>query len=502
MQKTVYKIRRKLVLSIMLAVLAVFGLFVFAACSDDVTVDDIKNRGYSVEVTYDFQGGAVGKRESANVLVKKNSRLPEPRSSGGGIGIPSKDGYSYKGFCLAKTDEKGKVLRDADGNAIPSDTVWNFATDKVGNKDITLCAMYWNNYNIVLHYGDEYALTKNVDLGRNVDGSPVGFRSSALEIENYTFLSYNMVKDSTDKATELNKFPYTIDSSYIKENSLNIDVWGKSLNGVYVLVREASNLMSGIGESTNFYLMNDIDMGGAEYDDETASSKLPKSYSGTFMGNGYSISNFKMTLNAVDRDYTNFGMFRSLAKSAKITDVTYKGFTISYNLSSTDITEYNIGLLAGEMEDGAVVKNVKFDMSVNVEGNSKLECLLGLGVSADTIVFAEDTLIAKKPANAVLQGCSVANVDIVESAAVRSTDSKYMVYVKYIKNGDNVVLKEDAVYALATINSDNSLTTNRIDRIECVGENKYVFYRRPQYVFDIEITVNNGELSAKVTQRS
>lgn len=500
MQKTVYKTRRKLVLSIMLAVLAVLGLFVFAACSDDVTVDDIKKRGYSVEVTYDFQGGIANSKQAANVLVEKNSRLPEPRSNGGGIGIPEKAGYSYKCFYVAKTDEKGNVVRDEKGNAVPSDTVWNFKTDKVGNKDITLCAGYWDNYNVVLHYGDDYALTKNIDLARNVDGSPVALRERAFLVENYTFLYYDTVKDGTDKKTKLT-FPYTVSSSLIKEDSLNINIWGKSLNGIYVLVKQASDLIGGVGESTNFYLMNDIDMGGASYDDGNSGGAVPKSYSGKFIGNGYTISNFKMTLNAVDREYTNFGIFRTLAAGAEITDITYKDFTLSCNLSSTDITTYNVGLLAGEMQDGAVVKNVKFDVS-DSEKSSKFECLLGVGVSSDTIVLSDDMLVAQKSDKAVLQDCSASNITVVESAAVRSTNSDHMVYVKYAKNGDNIILNEQSVYALANIDENGKLSSNRYLSIECIGENKFVFNRRPRGVYDIEITVNNGELSATVTERS
>ena len=166
MQKVVYTKCRKLVLSILIATLAVLGIFVFAACSDDVTEADFRAKGYTVAVTYDFQGGTYNNKPTSRILIKPNSKLPAPDANKGGIRIPSRSGYSFKGFYLPETDGAGNVVKDADGNVIVSDTAWDFANDTIANKDITLYAKWWDNYNVVLHYGSDYSKTKVISLQR------------------------------------------------------------------------------------------------------------------------------------------------------------------------------------------------------------------------------------------------------------------------------------------------------------------------------------------------
>ncbi|MDE6201189.1 MAG: InlB B-repeat-containing protein [Clostridiales bacterium] len=495
MQKVVSTKRRKLVLSILLVVLAALGIFVFAACSDDVTEETFKNKGYKVSVTYDFQGGTYNNKTYTKILIKPNSKLPEPNSDSGGVRIPSRSGYSFKGFYLPETDADGNVVKDSNGNVIVSDTPWDFANGTIENNDITLYAKWWDNYKVVLHYGSDYSKSKEISLQRNRDGSPTNLSASTLRVDNYTFLSYNFVQDSENADTALNEFPYKWNSTAFNESDV-MDVWGKSLDGNYVLVRSADDLhIAYVGETTNYYLLDDIDMGGATYDNDIDKNKnqIPKTYRGKFVGNGYTISNFKMTLRAADQSYDSFGLFRSLGDGAEITDVEFKDITLSYDLSNANIQTYYLGMLAGQSSANVVVNNVTFTTSE--QGANTFEYMIGVGVTNDNVKIADDMLIAQKSASTVLQQCSVAGVKYVRSVAVVTADQEFVLYVKYNDDDGVITLDEDSIYALAQKNSAGVYEEKRIKEIEYIGTNKYKLTRLI-YVYDIEFTINNGNISA------
>ncbi|MDE5562982.1 MAG: hypothetical protein K2J01_05490 [Clostridiales bacterium] len=496
MQKVVSKKRRKLVLSIMLAVVAALGIFVFVACSDDVTENDFKAKGYTVAVTYDFQGGTYNNKTYTRLLVKPDSKLPVPNSDKGGVRIPSKTGYSFRGYYLPEIDAGGNVKKDSDGNVIVSDTAWNFDSDTVADKDVTLYAKWWDNYKVVLHYGSTYDKTKEITLQRNQDGSPTDLSSSPLRVDNYTFLSYNLVKDSENEETALTDFPYKWNDTAFSGDSMVMDVWGKSLDGVYILVKNASDLrISSVGEATNYYLLADIDMKGATYDNDNDKNKnqIPKSYRGKFVGNGHTISNFKMTLRTPDQSYDSFGLFRTLENGAEITDVTFKDITLSYDLTNANIQSYYLGMLAGQSSAGVVVKNVNFTTSE--QGNNTFEYLIGVGVSNDNLNIASDMLIAQKPTSVTLQDCAATGIKYVHSTAVITADKEFVLYVKYTNEDGVITLGEDAIYGLAQRNDNGGYDEKRIKEYSYVSANKYQLTRL-RYVYDVEFTIENGEISA------
>lgn len=504
MQKVISSIRRKIVLPILLIALAALGVFVFAACSDDVTEETFKARGYNVAVNYDFQGGTVNNKGSVRILVKENSKLPAPKVGSGGIGVPAKEGYSFKGFYVAETDKDGNVLRDDNDNIIVSDTEWDFKADTVENKEVTLCAKWWDNYKIVLHYGDNYKNEAQVDLPRNVDGSPIGVYESSLKVKDFTFLSYNLIKDSTNEATAIEKYPYDFSSIVSEGDSLNIDVWGKSLDGNYILVSAAKDLsISSVGEQTNYYLLDDIDMAGKVYDDEKSNIKLPKSYSGKFIGNGHTISNFTINLKVLDKTYDSFGLFRKLGDGAEISDVTFKDITLSYDISDASITSYHLGMLAGQSGADVVVKNVNITSSdqSSDQKKSSFEYLIGVGVNKASLNIADDLLIAQKPDAVVLQNCAATDVRQIHSVGVVTDDESYMLYVRYTEDNGTIVLENDAIYKLAEKSKNGVYSSKRISKTEYAGENKYVLTRLDNSVYDVTFAVNNGGLSATMVKR-
>lgn len=500
MQKVVSTKRRKIVLSILIAAVAALGIFVFAGCSDDVDV----LKDYPITVTYDFQGGLVNSKSSVNVRVKENSKIPALHEGKGGQSAPIKSGYSFKGFYLAETDDNGNVVRDADGNISVTDTEWDFANDRVWDKNITLCAKYWDNYKVVLNYGDnsslegdiDYSLKTEIDLSRKIDGSPNVLTSDTVKVDGYTFLSYNLVKDSNADATALKTFPYTFANSDFVNGK--VDVWGQSLKGRYQLVKEASDLFfSSDSDTTNYYLLNDINLGGKEYDDETAYYRLPKYYSGKFIGNGHTISNFVLNLSATDPSYNCFGLFRTLESGAEIRDVTFTNVTLSYKLNQSTVQRYYVGMLAGQCEAGVVIEGVNI-----LQPDTVLEYMISEGVTKDSLVIADDLLIAEKPQSVVLHDCNVSGVKRVASTTVITEDKEYMLYVKYTDADGNITFADGAIYELASKDPDgDTYSTARIEGLKQTDSNTFELTRLGGAVYVVQLTVNNGVISATMIKK-
>ncbi len=508
MQKNVLTKRRKLFLSIVLSALALFGVFGLVACRDEVTVDDIKNLGFPITVEYDYQGGTANNKQSVTILVAKNSKLPAPRNGQGAIGVPAKSGYSFKCFTLAVLDEDGKPVLDEDNKMIPSETVWNFDTDRVADKDVYLCATYWDNYKVTLHYGVDanYDQTKVFEISREESGKPNKLFESNLRIPDYTFLSYEL--DGAEGRTVIGAFPYTLKSDDFEksDDKLTVHVYGNALKGTYSLIRTANDLMGApVGEDVNYYLLADIDLGGAEYDDQTAYTKLPKVYSGKFVGNDHTISNFTLNLSTLDNSYRDFGLFRSLGDEAEITDVTFENVVINTDLSNKDVTTYNLGMLAGQVSGGAKVNNVTITTAEESEDNvCALSYKLGIGMDPKVVNVASDMTVAVKAESATVN-CTVDKVDMIVSDVAYSSDKNIAIYFTY-RIHDGVVILADTtpfdapIYGLATKNNAGNYSRKSIRSVEKQGENHFILEQTTNARLDITFSIDGTAIMATIVQ--
>lgn len=505
MQKVINKIRRKLVLSILLIALAALGVFVFVGCSENYDI----LQDYPVGVTYDFQGGTADNKTSVLVHVKENSYIPAPTVSGKGVRIPSRDGYTFAGFFLAETDENGEVVRDADGNISVTDTEWNFDVDTVLDKNITLCAKWAADCTVFLRYGVGYTLTSEIKIKRYADGSFEKLRATQLpkSTKDFTILSYKYKKDSDDANDEINAniAEHTFPDGFFDENQTG-EIWCESIAGAYSVIRTARDLIvAGVGEDLNYYLLADLDMAGATYNDEKANTKIPNAYNGKFVGNGHTVSNFTLNLTALDISCDSFGLFRTLGANAEITDVTFKNVTLNYNLTQASIPNYYLGTLAGQVSSGAVVKDVK--VSATEAKTNTLVYLIREGVSADAIVMTDDLFIGQKDSEVELKGeCAVSDMKLVVSTTVDTVDTdeeECTLYVKYtvvdgaITFDDGVINDFDVNGAIYDLAVDGSLVT--ILNLTMTDKNTFTFTRYNRKVYTVVFTVENGEITATIS---
>ena len=182
-------------------------------------------------------------------------------------------------------------------------------------------------------------------------------------------------KDSLNKAST--RSGYTFLGSFVDENgqpwdenfthpggeeNLAINVFPVYVEGVYTVVRTATEFSSALSSGKGIYLMNDLDMGGAAIRCSGAS------YKNVFRGNGYTVSNFTIGYNVSSLTFNQdlhdedgqlcVSLFGKL-EGAKIYDVTFADFSLELDADYSRIKNVFVAPLCMTMKDSEV-KNVTF----------------------------------------------------------------------------------------------------------------------------------------------
>lgn len=326
-----------------------------------LTEQDIIDSGYSVKVVLDYNGGKTEDDETSTTLrLRPNSYVPQPKEDEEGLKPPIRTGHTFKEFRVAETDEDGNPLRNEDGS-LKLGELWDFDTQVT--EDVTLGAVWWTNYKMILHYGEEEngvqnPNTKEIDVPRTSSGGPTRISQSASRVSGYTFLRY--YTDRNDKDGSAVTFPAVLD--FTDENDV-IDVYSDSLNGVFQIVGTAEQLVSfSFSSSTNVYLTANIDMNDLKEAGSNKKLGLPATYGGKFYGNDYTISNIEIEYEKPTSGTDgNFGLFKTISASAEIRDLKLVNTKVIANLSNRLVSEYNVGLFAGLIRNGATIENVDID---------------------------------------------------------------------------------------------------------------------------------------------
>ena len=449
------KIRKKFILAFIASVFVALALFGLTGCANEsLTEDDIIAMGYNVAVVFDYQGGTVKDTRQVKIRIKEGSKVPDPHTSKSTVGIPVRDAYSFKNFCVAQTDENGELLRDADGNLVPG-KVWDFEND-IPDGDMTLMAQWWDNYKMVLHYGDDYAYTKQRSISRTQSGDPTFVLESDFKQNGFTFLDYYYDREQTQK---LDSIPPSLDKSMFEnsDDGLTFDVWGETLNGVYTIVRKVKDFSSlDIASDTNIYMDADITL------PDNAKVTFPDTYNGVILGRGHTISNLKLTVVSRNNSDFYYGMFKNIGETARISDITFNNVALTVNIANPALSQVNIGLLAGRVAKGAEIVNVNVFGSIDYE----------LNPGFTNFDHVETGGMIGVDQGAVVTGGSYVCNSLTGSQAIYTEDKKYAVYVKFSekKNGDRVM---GDVYGLAELQDNGSYSERRIRSIAKTSENTY-----------------------------
>lgn len=250
----------------------VFGLLLFALVSLSSCRNEDKYSG-KTEVIFELEGGTY---QNCTAPVKYYYDLNEGKF----IVEPSnitdskveRSGYELMGWYRTK-----KI----DGTEVTYEDEWNFTEDEISEEGVTLYA-YWKKvykYTFNVCYYDE-----NNEL-QTLGSYSVKANDKFSDYLNYANkrLGYTPLGFYDEEGNEITDLTHPGGNQ-----DLAINVFVKYIKGTYKIVKNASELKA--AKNQNIYLMADIDMNGEALNFGD--------YKSSFIGNGYTISNFTVNYTA------------------------------------------------------------------------------------------------------------------------------------------------------------------------------------------------------------
>jgi lipoprotein len=250
----------------------VFGLLLFALVSLSSCRNEDKYSG-KTEVIFELEGGTY---QNCTAPVKYYYDLNEGKF----IVEPSnitdskveRSGYELMGWYKTK-----KI----DGTEVTYEDEWNFTEDEISEEGVTLYA-YWKKvykYTFNVCYYDE-----NNEL-QTLGSYSVKANDKFSDYLNYANkrLGYTPLGFYDEEGNEITNLTHPGGNQ-----DLAINVFVKYIKGTYKIVKNASELKA--AKNQNIYLMADIDMNGEALNFGD--------YKSSFIGNGYTISNFTVNYTA------------------------------------------------------------------------------------------------------------------------------------------------------------------------------------------------------------
>lgn len=303
------------------------------------TCQNSKNK---ITYLYDFDG-----TQESIKIVDPNVLITSPQDQ------IIRNGYHIEGWYQTRVENE-------DGSVEYSDK-WDFENDKITLEGVELYAKWEINkiYTYELYYvnpkGEEVLLDKyEVKEGEKFSDLFL----SKKEVEGYTSLGY---LDSEGN-------PWDEDFTHPGgENDLAVKLYLDLIEGEYTVVKTVRQFKTALTRNESIYLMNDIDLEGEEI--------TYASYSGTIMGNGYTVRNFgvkydsskgglKPSLEDTNgtADHLYISLFYEL-KNANFKDINFEGMKIVVNTDFSNIKYMIIAPVAIKAEN-VKMENVKFSGTI------------------------------------------------------------------------------------------------------------------------------------------
>ena len=328
----------------MLTIMVVVCAGLLTACAEDIRHPT--ELGYTVKVTYDFNGGEFNGNESMDFYFKENSPVLRPGDTST-LGNIVKMGYFISGW---------RVAYLADSVAQPTEEFWDFANDRV-QRDMVLIAEWVKNptVNIVYVDADGNALAELANGQAEPASGSTNVVLRDAEMDGYTFYGYYLDEQCTqafDNSKESIKVSYDPESP-----DYNKTVYAKLLEGEWFIIRSTNdfNLLSAHADA-NVYLDADLDFTNLIGDKGTWNGLSV--FRGRFEGNGHTLSNFTTTFRQ-SSSRSNYGLFGELGEGAVIRNLKLCGIDVSLSVSSN--AGANFGFLFGYGGENISVTDVELE---------------------------------------------------------------------------------------------------------------------------------------------
>ncbi len=336
--------------------------------------------GYTVSVRYDANGGSFATNTSVIVDSYNPDNFPSgklpliaPESSvrGDKAQVARNNGFILAGWYTERTpilDGQGNHL-DYNGNIAtetgmtPAYTFsghWDFANDKLdvsslSDDSITLYAAWVPEF-----YFEFYDITTGEKLGDLIANVGEEITLPALNtatgrVDNNSLpqlfgKTYNKVYTDSEGKNEVSGIithSGSINLDDATSSGATMKLYIELLEGEWYWITSADQLIAAANPAAHYVITEDLDFEGKSW-------PFSGNFSGIIEGNNHKISNISIKQSSQGN---LAGIFKTVSKSAVISDVTFKNATLEIKAGYSK-AGISYGLFAGKIEEGASITGV------------------------------------------------------------------------------------------------------------------------------------------------
>ena len=269
---------------------------------------------------------------------------------------------------------------------------WDFKNDVLSTENLTLYAKWVKDikYTYNVCYIDESTNETIIINSYNVEAGEKfeDYRDYANKREGYTAFEF------VDKLGNPWDFEYTHPGG---DTDLAVNVYVKYIKGEYTIVSTKQEFINAVSKGDNIYLLNDVDLEGEEISFGDYTNQV-------FEGNGYTVSNFKVSVNVsfpqhLVKDHTDesknsayVSLFGNIEK-AVIQNVKFDN--VIFELSVTPARTYRIYL-------AALATSIKDSTIANITINAsyvELKLPNGFDVLTNLITTNDNYIVSNEDSN-------------------------------------------------------------------------------------------------------
>lgn len=408
---------------ILMLVLALTAILLITSCSSGAPYEDYTSEGYQISVKYDANGGTFADGVSTIVDTYGLDSLPtkdgmkvaqliapentEVRGDANNFN-PSKKGYTCVGWYEERTEvvlENGKIgytygkRWDFENNQLKIDPSKQY---NAGEPVLTLYAAWVPNFNIELYLIDDpdtvLGTIDNVSIGGKIktpvwdesdDSIFLGDFASVIEknMQGKTFIAAFTDSEGKNRITG-DSIVHTGTINYEDATAINptMKLYIEAWDGEWKHVYKAKKLVDKFDLTANYVIMNDIDLRTynellEEYlYEKWPSTNVNNEFTGKIVGykkeNGQPVKISNITFTQASTSSKGvIGMFGRIGAGAVIRNIYFENACMTIDKGSPLVARMSFGLLAGAIDDSAVLANVSISGGIKISSKCKFRQL-------------------------------------------------------------------------------------------------------------------------------
>lgn len=383
---------------IVIAVIAIAIIVIAIVAATLPREDDDPLANVDVRINYFANGGEFDNHKSEKTVGYAIGAFPlnigYQSLTSGNAQMNERDGYAFEGWYLPAKDENGELIYEDEAHTVVAlGEPFDFTKRLESGGDVDIYAK-WSRVKYVSvlvagtavkdTHGNTYELGSVIKELNFKNGSLPRFGGENLDFDGdaYTFVEYYYDEACTEKVD----FPIAEDG-----DTTPSAIYARFLVGDWEIVSskdDAKKMLKSLAVAKNYYLICDIDLEG----ESVVPSKIAANTN--IKGNGYTISNFKVTRKSVE--VNGAAIFGEVGSGAEIHDLKLENVELTLDCRMSN----SVYFLFTGVADDAVISGLEASgrMTVSYQGDGSME-----NSSGNYIAKGADELIARENIKATVE---------------------------------------------------------------------------------------------------